>query len=334
MFKECAFGSVIAIAAIGLGGNTDDVRNVVKPKGQVKGLNAHETHASASLLGQFRTSTTGWLWVRTDLYLHNGVQMRPLSEAELKAGQKGVGSSDNQDNAIHDDNVIVTVIPTADRDFRGIFGDVHRATKAFKNMNNHSHNKPEQSLPLFRLMTWIDPNFVPGWTTGAAVLAMQHDKAAYHKAIEFLDEGLVHNPKSFSILNQKGFTLLARLGERNKSQVIFERGIDFSKKTDLTKIEEDEIESLENLYRWLVLVYRDKGMFDEMYALAKEGLIKFPEDVTLRRALNPPPMPLLPHARAKYAAGLNMDALAKDEVDKVDFVAEAEEHKHHDHDDH
>src|SRR5262245_38227364 len=38
------------------------------------GLDAHETNAAASVIGQFRTTTTGWLWLRTDLYLHNGVE--------------------------------------------------------------------------------------------------------------------------------------------------------------------------------------------------------------------------------------------------------------------
>ncbi len=300
MFKEFGYGSLIIVAAVGLGGNSSSVKDIVKPKGKVSGLNAHETHASASLLGQFRTSTTGWLWVRTDLYLHNGVQMRPLSEQELNRGQKGVGSADNSDKGLHDDDKQVTVIPSADQDFRGVFGDVHRATKSYKDMKNHSHNNPKQSLPLFRLMTTLDPNFIPAWTTGAAVLAMGHDRNSYQKAVEYLDEGLIHNPDNLSILNQKGFTLLARLRERNKAQAIFERGIFASKLVAQINLDEDEKDSLNNIYRWLTLVYRDKGLLAEMYQLADQGLALFPDDYTLNNIRNQPPVPLLPKAQNQH----------------------------------
>src|SRR5579864_179950 len=60
-----------------------DLQPLVSPRASdMAGLQAHETHASASLLGQFRTSFSSWLWFRTDLYLHNGVEMRQMTDDE------------------------------------------------------------------------------------------------------------------------------------------------------------------------------------------------------------------------------------------------------------
>lgn len=289
----------ICALAVASGFTVSDVTPEVKPKGRYAGLDAHETHASASLLGQFRTSLSGWLWVRADLYLHNGVIMRPLSEAELMQGRKGVGSSDNQDGQLHDDSKVVTVIPSRDRDFRGVFGDLDRATKAYKDMTNHGHNNPKQSLPLFRLMTWLDPHFIPGWTVGAAVLAMGKDRRSYHEAVRLLHEGLEHNPESIEILDQLGFTLIARVHDFPAAQIALERARATGNKYELSQIPEADKESLLSVYRWLALLYRETGKLDQQYAVMREGLKRFPEDAILQRMLDAPPMVLAPKTQQK-----------------------------------
>ena len=76
------------------------------------------------------------------------------------------------------DDSVVTAIPSPDRDFRGWMGDLERETGTYRDMHNHTHNEPEQAIPLFRLMTWIDPNFcflkykVGDWTT--VYIAQKH----------------------------------------------------------------------------------------------------------------------------------------------------------------
>ncbi len=84
-------------------------------------------------------------------------------------------------------------------------------------MTGHDHNNPRQALPLFRLMTWIDPQFINGWAVGAAVLAMGKDKLGHEQAAEFLQQGLEQNPESITLLNQLGFTYTppAKVGSRN-----------------------------------------------------------------------------------------------------------------------
>ena len=285
---------VLPIAICGLAGisgfTVSNTQDEVHPKGQYTGLEAHETHASASLLGQFRTSITGWLWVRTDLYLHNGVVMRPLTDQESSAGHKGVGTTDTELN----EGAVVTVVPSAERDFRGIFGDIERASQAYRNMTNHSHNNPKAAMPLYRLMTWVDPNFVTGWTTGGAVLAMGKDATTYPKAIQFLSEGLAANPDSIAILNQLGFTYTTRLRDFSRAIVSFERARSTGKRYGLQHLPEDELESLQYVYRWLSLVYRETGQLTEMHVVLREGKKLFPDDAVLDRLLNVPPHVLAP----------------------------------------
>lgn len=308
------------LGAIGAGTKVADLKETITPKGQYTGLEAHETHASASLLGQFRTSVSGWLWVRTDLYLHNGVEMRPLTEAEINLGRTGVGNNEG-DHSIMDDSKIVTVIPSRDRDFRGIFGDIERATKAYKDMTNHSHNNPKQALPLFRLMTILDPNFVPGWSTGAAVLALGKDKPSYVRAVEFLKEGLEHNPKSVSIWNQLGFTYTARLHDYPKATHAFEEAVKSGEAVQLAILSEDDQESLQYAYRWLALMYRESGDLKNYYTTLRKGLKKFPADIPMERMLNRPPL-VLAHPKA-----------APTELEAKPNPIE-EEHAHDDHEDH
>jgi len=285
---------IICALAVASGFTVSDVREEVKPKGRYAGLEAHETHASASLLGQFRTSVSGWLWLRTDLYLHNGVAMRPLTDQEIAAGRTGVGSSDNHEGHLHDDSKIVTVIPGAKDDFRGIFGDIERATRAYKDMTGHDHNNPRQALPLFRLMTWIDPQFINGWAVGAAVLAMGKDKLGHEQAAEFLQQGLEHNPESITLLNQLGFTYTARLQKWNLATPTFEKARSIGNKYPLDRLTTDDQDSLRQAYRWLALLYRETGVLDKKYAVLREGLIKFPEDTPMNRMLNAPPLVLAP----------------------------------------
>lgn len=275
--------------ALATGWAATDWQDTVAPSGRPPGLDAHESHASASLLGQFRTSFSGWLWLRTDLYLHNGVEMRHLSEEEMEHSHPGSSSVDNHDHALHDDSVITTVIPSAERDFRGIFGEIERATSAYKDMTNHSHNDPVSALPLFRLMTWVDPGFLPGWTTAAAIIARDRSDTALDKALGLLREGLEKNPGSIPLDGEIGYLLAARRRDFHQSARHLERARMASLRREV--LSEDDAESLPQVYRWLALGYREQGRLAEMYAVLREGVERLPEDAVLGRMLSSPPTP-------------------------------------------
>ncbi|MBV6459100.1 MAG: hypothetical protein HONBIEJF_02240 [Fimbriimonadaceae bacterium] len=270
----CCFGALFATGA-----STHGLSAALEAPPQLEGLNAHDEVAGASLLGEFRTSFASWLWVRTDLYLHNGVEMRPLTEAEKLRGSKGTASEDNKDKALHDDADITTSIPSKDRDFRGVFGDIERCTATYTDMSVHHHNDPGDSLPLFRLMTWSDPTFIPAWTTAAAILARGKSAAGPRKAIELLDEGLRENPSSIAILAEKGRIQANKLGLVEPAIASFEA----SRRLKEHAAGEDELEGLRETYRWLALLYRDYRSLGASVEVAREGKQRFPDDPMLVR---------------------------------------------------
>lgn len=279
------------------------------------GLNAHETHASATLLGQFRTSVSSWLWLRTDLYLHNGVEMRQLTEAERKRGIAGVGNGEHGQDALHDDSSIVTVVPSKERDFRGVFGDIERATKAYMRMEGHSHNDPKSALPLFRLMTWIDPQFIPGWTTGATVLGRERSDAALDMGIELLKEGLEHNPNSPSILSELGRFYASKKRDFAKALPYLRRAADLPVRAD--QLDEVEADGLLSAYRWLCLSYRELGRSGDMYRAAQRGLGLFPDDPLLLRCAADTPYIFTEKGQREWIE---------------QSISESEDHEHHGHD--
>ncbi|MBL8049273.1 MAG: hypothetical protein JNJ45_11400 [Chthonomonas sp.] len=271
-------GSATALAALTMGGIAiQGVRPIANPDAPVAGLDAHETHGSLSLIGQFRTSVSGWLWVRTDLYLHNGVQMRPMLDQEKQRNVVSENSHDGLDEEIGH-AAVVTVIPSRERDFRGIFGDIERATSSYKDMRNHSHNDPKGALPLFRLMTWIDPQFIPGWTVGASVMCREKNRAAYDKALAYLEEGLRANPNSITLLKEIAYTYVRPLDNLKAGKVYLDRARAAIAPADVSRMDEDTKVHAQEAYRWLVLVNRDLGLRREALDVAQEGLTKFPGD--------------------------------------------------------
>jgi hypothetical protein len=285
---------VIASSFIGLGAfgfNTAPIKPIVNPPIKPVGLQAHDSHASASLLGQFRTNVSAWLYLRTDLYLHNGVEMRPLSEQELKAGKKGVGSSGNEKERLHDDSKIVTIIPPQKYDFRGILGDVERTVGSYKDMTGHSHNNPTSSLPLFRLMTALDPQFVQGWTTGGFIVLWDRKKGCVEKSLAFLQEGLQHNPQSIDILTQIAYCHLRDMSDIGYGGRHFDRALPYMLQARDAGVEnfkvltEREQEALLENYRRLSVSFRELGKYPEMESASREGLQFFPEDGPLTMRL-------------------------------------------------
>lgn len=293
-----------------------------------EGLNAHETHASASLLGQFRTNVSSWLWLRTDLYLHNGVEMRPLTEAEKRAGKAGVGNGEAGQDALHDDSNIVTTVPSKDHDFRGVLGDLDRAVNAYKDMKGHTHNDPNRALPLFRLMTWIDPSFIPGWTVGATVLA-RNKGTGVDRGIAMLQEGLSHNPTSATLLGELGRFYAAKKHDFPAALKYLRRAIEGAK--DPATMTETERDGLREAFRWACLASRESNDLHGMRRYAAYGLQYFPDDPLLQRSVANIPAILTPKGEAAYLEKI-LDAVKESAHDHDHDHDHDHEHDHGDHD--
>lgn len=286
MKQWIAVGSVIGAMAVG--SQAGFVKPIMNPPVRAVGLEAQDTHAAASLLGQFRTSVSSFLFLRSDLYLHGGVEMRPLTAQEVKSGKTGVGHAADETEQISDDDHIVTVIPSKKEDFRGVFGDVERAVASYRDMKGHHHQSPSQTLPLFNLMTRIDPQFVDGWTTAGYILLWDKKPGCVEKSLDFLQRGLAENPESIDILGQIGYCYLRDIKEIGYEGRHFDKALPYLEKArkigldNFKLLSDKEKEALEENYRRLSICYRELGKFREMKANAAEGLQLFGQDGSLR----------------------------------------------------
>ena len=268
------------LACLGAAGDRVQLlKTAVNPPVDVAGVEANDTHASASMLGQFRTSAATWLYLHADLYLHNGVEMRPLLKSERSNGKSGSTAGDD-DLGKGEGSGETTVIPSADHDFRGWIGDLERACGAYKDMKNHHHNPPETTIPLFRLMTVIDPTFVPGWTLGAMIIA-RDVKTGPDRAIQYLVRGVQENPREFRLRYQVGYYLAAY--DHDLTQAL--PWLDAGRRLTLGRVDlsDDEADSLTNAYRWEALCFRDLKHAPEEREIVDEGLKRFPKDPLLLR---------------------------------------------------
>ena len=269
--------SSIAVTAVA-GFVVQPTEKQVHPTIRVAALDADESNASQTLLGQMRTSASAWLYLRADLYLHNGVELRRMSEQEVKDGQKGVGSADN---LVASDSAAITVVPNARRDFRGVLGEIERATSTYKPMEHHGHQSPEQSLPLFKLMTLADPQFLTGWTMGASILAADHKDASTDKALQFLNDGLRQNYRSVELWDAIGVLYAANKKDyvRAKEYLLNARYVGLK----TPHLSEPEAASLLETYRWLTLIAKETETDFDRMRIAREGLKLFPDDELLKR---------------------------------------------------
>lgn len=257
------FAGLSLMAAIGW--STTEISPIVNPHIRRERTTAGDT----SLAGQFQTSASGSLWTYTEVYLSNGVKLRrqTLEEKQAKGLNKGKDYG-------------TTIIPDAQHDFRGVFGDVERSVNAWSIDENRRQNDPRACLPLFRLMTWLDPDFVEAWTTGAMVIGMDRTPASTAKAKAFLREGWKHNPNCVDIPMMFGMLEATRTHDMERALRFFEMATENGKKRFET-LTENEKSALQNAFRWQTLAYRNLGDIKRLHETAVEGLRYFPDDMVM-----------------------------------------------------
>lgn len=205
--------------------------------------------------------------------------MRPLSDGEKKAGLKVESAADNEKELDHEE--LVTSVPSKNRDFRGWIGDVERETNSYKDMSHHHHNDPVATLPLYRLMTWADPHFLEGWTTGATILAWQNTPQGTAKAHAYLEEGLKENPSQTELLVQQAQIYIEK-DKKLESAVPLLIQVVQQTRPKIQRLDESEKDATIQAYRWLSLCYKAWNMPKPMHDVAATGLSFFPDDVGLQ----------------------------------------------------
>ena len=285
--KDIALG-VAAVLAVGFAGSRLAAPAVPVMNERPQGLDvAAQTKldkaASATLFGQFRSGMADFLYMKADKYLHNGVEIRGVTDAEKKHATERVGSAKGEDAALSHDGSETTAVPAKPDDWRGVLGDIERETQPYMDMRAHKHRDPKESLPLYRLMTVANPQFVPGYVVGAAMIARDHAK--YNDALAFLQEGEKNNPQSFELKTEIGMFYDAKLKQYDMAEAPLTEALRIAAQRDPQSLSDEEQESWQNAFRYLVLAYRYQGKREQAHAAAVAGLKQFPGDVTCRRQL-------------------------------------------------
>lgn len=76
---------------------------------------------------------------------------------------------------------------------------------------NPHWSQNEEILPLMRMITWLDPNFVQAYTAGSWMLGIYMEKP--DQGMEFLEEGIRNNPNSSEIYETKALMVWRTQGD-------------------------------------------------------------------------------------------------------------------------
>ena len=239
--------------------------------------------ASASLFGQFRSSMADFLYMKVDKYLHNGVEIRGVTAPEKQRAVAAVRSAKGEEAYAAHGGDETTTVPSRRDDWRGVLGDIERETQPYKDMSAHTHRDPKEALPLFRLMTVSNPQFIPGYVIGASMIA--RDKTKYAEALAFLREGERNNPESIEIKAEIGMFYDAKLSRYADAEKPLREALRIAARRDPQSLTDDEKEAWQNTFRYLVLAYRYQGKRDAAHDAAVAGLKLFPGDVTCLKQL-------------------------------------------------
>ncbi len=301
-------GPCSALAALAVGATVAaQVRPVIDSHPKTARGIEHQTAQDSTVLGVVRSSLADFLWLKVDRVVHNGVDMRAVAEATRRhhradgiGGDPGTGGhgddADADDGAEHSGSNTAathehesehgpeeTVIGPRDTDWRGLLGDVERATQPFADAGNHIHRDPREALPLFRLMTQANPRFIDGYVTGAYVLSREED--GLDRARQFLEEGIAANPGDLRLPSALG-TLLTRKARRYDEALPFlVRAIEIAARRDPATLTEEERDAWQDAVRAMATGRLLAG--DKAFAIraARAGLAVFPDDPTCKRVL-------------------------------------------------
>lgn len=175
--------------------------------------------AAALLVGELRTSFSDMMYIKTERYLHSGVEYHAhahhdhvqMARTESLEDEHAEHDHDPEQHAEpeehehqhdascdHGDHEeVATLIPSPEKDFRGFIGWLERQVKPWRDPSlPHLMTDGTELLPWFRIMTLSDPQYIRGYAVGGWWLMTKNPDAA----LAFVQEGVQRNPRSFEIL--------------------------------------------------------------------------------------------------------------------------------------
>ncbi len=255
---------------------------------------------------ELRRTVAQVLWVKTHAVLHAGAEEREARPGEqvsrageihfhgaqpgIQVGSGGAaeghedhaphghdGHAEHGERPGHEDGHVVVIPPRAE-DFRGALGDLERAVKPYAGGDGQLYSKgPDQTVPFYRLMTWADPHFVPGYAVGASAICQAGKHA--DEALAFLREGERSNPDSFELQTELGHFLLVYRRDYPSAERHLARALELVPRSGLSPLQKD---ARTDAYRWLAILYREWGRPAQAVRVAREGLAVVGPDHTLQ----------------------------------------------------
>ncbi len=245
----------------------------------------------ANLLWELRAFTGDLMWLKTEEYIHNGVQFEhhkhsPDELMEVYGEDKGLENKDShkehkcehgeeaeEEHAHHHQ----TIIKSKEDDWRGILGDLERAVNPYSDEHNLSE-KPEELLPWFRLITLFNPHFIKAYQVGGFWLSRMLQRDDF--AIEFLQEGLYHNPEDPEILIMLARIYLFSLKRPETSLDINYRIIKFGEQNSQS-LTEDQRYAVQSAYRFALYSLKTLNKMEDFWTMASKAAILYPNDIAL-----------------------------------------------------
>lgn len=174
----------------------------------------------ARMLGEFRTSMSDIMFLKTERYLHSGIgyashavvkddsvsnAAKSLSAHQREVAEEKAGKKHSEEE--HDEDHPETLIKSSDEDFRGIIGWMHRQVKPWQDpAKPHAHTDGTELLPWFKVMTLSDPHYIRAYALGGWWLK----KESLEEALKFVNEGIRNNPQAFQIYYMRGNILFEK----------------------------------------------------------------------------------------------------------------------------
>jgi hypothetical protein len=186
----------------------------------------------------------------------------------------------------------ITIIPTQERDFRGLIGDVERAVKPF-DLTHVKHTEPMEALPWLRLATWINPEHENAWVATAFWLkgTGRQNRPATSQAIALLERAVALNPpRKGQPYDKHGLVyMLAHLylvegSNPRKALEILEPFLKHGEE-DFSQLNEVQRDWLSYSFRDAVQACRKLGQHEKAVEICRRGIVLFPDDGPLQDSL-------------------------------------------------
>jgi len=245
-----------------------------------EGFGSEELHRAShsmpmTLLGQFRTNLSAYLWLKTTEYLHGGITYRPFTSKERDVGMRehkaSVGGF-----AEHDCGG-PTLIPAKESDWRGIFGDIERNMQPYR-PGKACHDDPQELIPWYRVQTIINPLDINAYVTCAFFLGDFSKKP--RKALAFLEDGIRKNPKSPVLHQAAGQLHFEKWKAYDEAIPYLQKATSLAK--EIPERDEKQEKAFGDAYYFLAQAYWKKGDLDAALRTAEQGMTDCPDNNFIR----------------------------------------------------